>query len=129
MSLRVGKRSGARLSRSSGQVSTAELAFWTHPRRAGQDFFSRPLGSPDSGRKALPAGDRRAGLWPAPLGRHCRHAAAQGDLALGPTRTQLIDKGMAWSPRTSPSHGDTAFTAPMFDEFLKRFMPEQDWLP
>ena len=45
--------------------------------------------------------------------------------SLGPTRSQLIDKGMAWSP----SHGDTAFTVPMFDEIMKRFMPGQDWQP
>ena len=39
--------------------------------------------------------------------------------SLAPTRSQLIDKGMIWSP----SHGDTAFTVPMFDEFMRRIMP------
>lgn len=29
-------------------------------------------------------------------------------------------KGMIWAP----AHGDTAFTVPLFDEFLKRQMPE-----
>jgi GTPase SAR1 family protein len=43
--------------------------------------------------------------------------------SLGPTRNQLISKGMVWSP----SHGDTAFTVPMFDEFMKRIMPGDDW--
>lgn len=43
--------------------------------------------------------------------------------ALGPIRSQLIAKGMIWSP----SHGDTAFTVPMFDEFMKRIMPGDDW--
>ncbi|MDP2007587.1 MAG: ATP-binding protein [Rubrivivax sp.] len=43
--------------------------------------------------------------------------------SLGPTRSQLIDKGMVWSP----SHGDTAFTVPLFDEFMKRIMPGDDW--
>jgi hypothetical protein len=43
--------------------------------------------------------------------------------ALGPTRNQLIAKGMVWSP----SHGDTAFTVPMFDEFMRRIMPGDDW--
>jgi len=43
--------------------------------------------------------------------------------ALGPTRNQLIAKGMIWSP----SHGDTAFTVPLFDEFMHRIMPGQDW--
>lgn len=39
--------------------------------------------------------------------------------ALAPTRSQLIGKGMIWSP----AHGDTAFTVPMFDEFMLRIMP------
>ncbi|MBK9956248.1 MAG: ATP-binding protein [Rhodocyclaceae bacterium] len=43
--------------------------------------------------------------------------------ALGPTRNQLIAKGMVWSP----SHGDTAFTVPLFDEFMRRLMPGDDW--
>jgi predicted transcriptional regulator len=43
--------------------------------------------------------------------------------ALGPTRNQLIAKGMIWSP----SHGDTAFTVPLFDEFMHRIMPGDDW--
>jgi predicted transcriptional regulator len=42
---------------------------------------------------------------------------------LGPTRSQLIVKGMIWSP----SHGDTAFTVPLFDEFMKRIMPGNEW--
>lgn len=43
--------------------------------------------------------------------------------ALGPRRNNLISKGMIWSP----NHGDTAFTVPLFDQFMKRIMPEQDW--
>lgn len=43
--------------------------------------------------------------------------------SLGPTRSQLIVKGMIWSP----NHGDTAFTAPLFDEFMRRIMPGDDW--
>ena len=43
--------------------------------------------------------------------------------SLAPTRNQLISKGMIWSP----SHGDTAFTVPMFDEFMLRIMPGNDW--
>jgi hypothetical protein len=43
--------------------------------------------------------------------------------SLGPTRSQLIVKGMIWSP----NHGDTAFTVPLFDEFMRRIMPVDDW--
>ena len=35
-------------------------------------------------------------------------------------RQRLIDKGMVWSQR----HGETAFTVPMFDAFMKRRMPD-----
>lgn len=38
-------------------------------------------------------------------------------------RQGLIAKGMIWSP----SHGDTAFTVPLFDHFMKRIMPGDDW--
>jgi len=43
--------------------------------------------------------------------------------AAGPLRDGLIRKGMIYSPQ----HGDTAFTVPMFDEFMRRSMP--DWTP
>lgn len=43
--------------------------------------------------------------------------------ALGPLRSNLISKGMIWSP----SHGDTAFTVPLFDEFMRRIMPGEAW--
>ena len=43
--------------------------------------------------------------------------------SLGPTRSQLIAKGMIWSPQ----HGDAAFTVPLFDEFMRRIMPGEDW--
>lgn len=42
--------------------------------------------------------------------------------SLAPVRSSLITKGMVWSP----NHGDTAFTVPMFDQFMKRVMPN-DW--
>jgi AAA ATPase domain len=38
---------------------------------------------------------------------------------VAPTRNSLIAKGMIYSP----SHGDTAFTVPLFDGFMKRIMP------
>jgi hypothetical protein len=43
--------------------------------------------------------------------------------SLAPVRSQLITKGMIWSP----SHGDTGFTVPLFDEFMRRIMPGDDW--
>ena len=40
--------------------------------------------------------------------------------AVATIRSRLINKGMVFSP----GHGDTAFTVPMFDEFMKRAFPE-----
>ncbi len=42
---------------------------------------------------------------------------------VAPLRQGLIAKGMVWSP----AHGDTAFTVPLFDEYMKRIMPGDDW--
>ena len=42
--------------------------------------------------------------------------------AVAPMRNILISKGMIYSP----SHGDTAFTVPLFDGFMKRIMPKLD---
>lgn len=38
---------------------------------------------------------------------------------VAPMRNTLISKGMVFSP----AHGDTAFTVPLFDGFMKRIMP------
>ena len=43
--------------------------------------------------------------------------------SLGPLRAQLISKGMVWSP----GHGETAFTVPRFDGFMRRIMPDEGW--
>jgi len=39
--------------------------------------------------------------------------------SVAPTRNSLIAKGMLYSP----AHGDTAFTVPLFDAFMRRVMP------
>lgn len=40
--------------------------------------------------------------------------------SLGPVRAKLIKKGMIYSP----THGDMAFTVPLFDEFMRRAIPD-----
>lgn len=42
---------------------------------------------------------------------------------LAPARSKLIEKGMIYSP----NHGETAFTVPLFNEFMRRIMPGNDW--
>ncbi|MDI3306142.1 MAG: ATP-binding protein [Acetobacteraceae bacterium] len=44
---------------------------------------------------------------------------------VGPVRDKLIAKGMIYSPQ----HGDTAFTVPLFDEFLRRALPLEQGAP
>ena len=43
--------------------------------------------------------------------------------ALAAVRQTLINRGMIWSP----NYGETAFTVPLFDDFMKRIMPGDDW--
>lgn len=64
---------------------------------------------------SLGAGPHRSGDIAAALGRSIN--------ALGMVRSSLINKGMVWSP----SHGDTAFTVPLFDQFMIRVMPGDSW--
>ncbi len=59
----------------------------------------------------LGAGPHRSGDIAETLGRTSN--------SLGPIRSSLITKGMIWSP----TYGDTAFTVPLFDEFMRRVMP------
>ena len=63
----------------------------------------------------LGPGPHRSGIIAEELGARVENA--------GPLRNGLIKKGMIWSP----AHGDTAFTVPMFDEFMRRAIPE--WEP
>jgi hypothetical protein len=63
----------------------------------------------------LGSGPHRSGDIAAKLGRESK--------SFGPTRSNLISKGMIWSP----THGDTAFTVPLFDDFMKRIMPGEEW--
>ncbi|MFO6420620.1 AAA family ATPase [Hylemonella sp. W303a] len=59
----------------------------------------------------LGPGPHRSGDIAHILGREVRTVA--------PTRAKLIDKGMIYSP----AHGDTGFTVPLFDAYMRRVMP------
>ncbi len=60
----------------------------------------------------LGGGPHRSGAIAEALGRSVE--------SMGPLRSGLIKKGMVWSP----AHGETAFTVPLFDEFMRRAIPE-----
>jgi hypothetical protein len=63
----------------------------------------------------LGAGPHRSGDVATELGQKVQSQA--------PTRAALIEKGMVWSP----NHGDTAFTVPLMDAFMRRAMPGDEW--
>jgi hypothetical protein len=44
-------------------------------------------------------------------------------ISIARIRNGLNAKGMIWSP----NHGETAFTVPLFDEFMRRIMPGNEW--
>ena len=48
------------------------------------------------------------------------HVLERKVTTVAPLRNALIAKGMIFSP----AHGDTAFTVPLFDTFMKRIMPQ-----
>ncbi len=97
-----------------------------------------PAGFPTSGQiSTIDYGEQRAPLpihlRPVPV-RHrlnllggtsfaSRFASPSPVSSLGPVRAQLIAKGMI----LSPCHGDTAFTVPLFDKFMVRIMPGDEW--
>ncbi len=62
----------------------------------------------------LGRGPHRSGDIAHVLGKEVRTVA--------PVRSKLIDKGMIYSP----AHGDTAFTVPLFDEYMKRILPRME---
>ncbi|MCA3563193.1 MAG: ATP-binding protein [Methylocystis sp.] len=62
----------------------------------------------------LGAGPHRSGDIAAKLGRKVTSVA--------PIRSALIKKGMIYSP----NHGDTAFTVPLFDAFMKRTVSDMN---
>ena len=63
----------------------------------------------------LGPGPHRSGEIAGALGRTVTSTA--------PVRSKLISKGMVWSP----AHGDTGFTVPRFDGFMRRIMPDDRW--
>ena len=82
--------------------------------------------------------DRRNNPYAPGVGLQQKYLRAMAELGPGPHQTgqiattlgvpaasvatvgqQLVNKGMVWSQR----HGETAFTVPLFDSFMKRQMP------
>jgi hypothetical protein len=110
----------------SWDVASSSPITLSNVRRAGaetvaaldENFFSVRFGQLTPmekhylrGMAELGAGPHRSGSIAAQLGKK--------SAAVAVIRDQLIAKGMIFSP----SFGETAFTVPLFDEFMKRIMP------
>ena len=91
-------------------------------RRTRRELLSRAFRPAHAAGEEVLARDGRA--WPraASVRRHRGAAPAQGHLAgadAQPAHRERHDM--------EPSHGDTAFTVPLFDQFMHRIMPGDDW--
>lgn len=104
--------------RSTVTLADAKTATATATAELDADFFRARFDrlTPSEKRylRAMAArggGPHRSGEVAETLGRSVR--------AVAPTRAKLIAKGMVYSP----AHGDTAFTVPLFDAYLRRVLP------
>lgn len=85
---------------------------WAGPNRTPSAYSS-------SCREALSASDGRTRPRPASFRRHCRKARPQGDCSCA-----VAVEADRQRDDLEPTHGDTAFTVPLFDEYLRRLYPE-----
>ena len=101
-------------------LTVVQKASETVIRRLDKNFFRVRF-------DRLPPGEKRFLHAMAHLGSGPQRTSEIADVlsvkitSLGPIRANLIKKSMIYSP----SHGDMAFTVPLFDEFMLRAIPER----
>jgi len=88
-------------------------------RRLDQSFFRMRLDRMTPTEKKYMRAMAALGPGPHRSGDIARQYGAKVT-TVAPTRSSLISKGMIYSP----AHAETAFTVPLFDEFMRREMPE-----
>ena len=88
-------------------------------RRLDQSFFRMRLDRMTPTEKKYIRAMAELGPGPHRSGDIARVYGAQVT-TVAPTRSSLISKGMIYSP----AHGETAFTVPLFDEFMRREIPD-----
>jgi hypothetical protein len=111
-------------SRSPITRADVDRATITSIRNLDENFFQVRFGRLTTRQKAYLRA--MADLGPGPTyktGDIVLRMGAKKSSELGPLRDGLIKKGMIYAP----SHGLAAFTVPLFDEYMKRAMP--DWQP
>ena len=90
-----------------------------HPLQPLTENCWRALRSLDCAAAEVPARHGRARTGAA-QDRGIAATLGVGVTSVATVRQQLVNKGMVWSQR----HGETAFTVPLFDSFMKRQMPK-----
>lgn len=98
---------------------TVETATATVIPRLDRNFFRVRFDRLTQGEKQLLRAMAQLGAGPHRTG-DVAEALKVKVTSLGPRRAKLIEKGMIYSP----AHGEMAFTVPLFDEFMRRAMPE-----
>lgn len=89
-------------------------------RRLDQNFFRVRYDRLTNAEKRTLRAMAELGPGPYRVSDIASKLAYKGSASLSPARKSLIRKGMIYSP----SHGDLAFTVPLFDQFMKRAIPE-----
>ena len=89
-------------------------------RRLDQNFFRVRFDRLTNAEKRMLRAMAELGAGPYRVGEVATKLGYQASSSLSPLRKSLIKKGMIYSP----SHGDLAFTVPLFDQFMKRAIPE-----
>jgi hypothetical protein len=113
-----GKHSWDRAERSPIQASDAADATITALAELDGSFFRVRFDRLTPAEKRYMRGMAELGPGPHRSGDIARQLGNKVE-SVAPLRSGLIAKGMIYSP----NHGDTAFTVPLFDGFMKRVMP------
>ncbi len=96
-------------------LADVEVATSIVRRKLDDDFFRIRFDRLTPAEKDYLRGMAMLGPGPHRSGDIARELGVRVE-SVGPRRARLIQKGMIYSP----AHGDTAFTVPMFDDFLRR---------
>lgn len=100
--------------------STVEQATTAIMRRLDENFFRVRFDRLTNSEKRMLRAMAELGAGPHRVGDVAAQLGYKSSSSLSPLRRSLIKKGMIYSP----SHGDLAFTVPLFDQFMKRAIPE-----
>jgi len=100
-------------------LDTVEKASSTTIKRLDKNFFRVRFDRLTNGEKGLLRAMAELGTGPYKVGDVAEIMNLKV-ASLSPRRAKLINKGMVYSPQ----HGDIDFTVPLFDDFMRRAIPE-----